>query len=150
NAFGTRIDQVLTETKRQADAGVLPPRFVINHVIDDVKKFREAAPQDHPLVATFKEKLAKIKDFDKSEAEQLASDAAKAVKDVVYPAYERIQATFEALLPRATDDDGVWKLPDGDAFYAARLHQMTTTDLTPEDVHNLGLKEVARLEGEID
>ena len=150
NAFGTRIDQVLSETKRQADAGVLPPRFVIEDVIKDVAKFREPAAQDHPLVVTFKEKLAKIDGFDKALAAQLAGDAAKAVKDVVYPAYQRIQATFEALLPRANDDDGVWKLPDGDAFYAARLHQMTTTDLTPDQVHDIGLREVARLEGEID
>jgi uncharacterized protein (DUF885 family) len=150
NAFGTRIDQVLAETKRQAAMGVLPPRFVIEHVIKDVATFREPAPLDHPLVTTFKEKLAKIDDFDRAEAEQLARDAATAVKDVVYPAYQRIQATFEELKPKATDDDGVWKLPDGDAFYAARLHQMTTTDLTPDQIHEIGLKEVARLEGEID
>ena len=150
NAFGTRIDQVLAESMRQAEAGVLPPRFVIEHVIKDVAKFREPAPGDHPLVTTFKEKLAKIGDFDKAEAAQLAEDAAKALKDVVYPAYERIQATFEALLPKATTDDGVWKLPDGDAYYAARLHQMTTTDLTPDQVHDIGLGEVARLEHEID
>ncbi|MBI1213544.1 MAG: DUF885 family protein [Alphaproteobacteria bacterium] len=150
NAFGTRIDQVLAETKRQAAAGVLPPRFVIDHVIKDVAKFREPAPPDHPLVTTFKEKLAKIDGFDKAMADQLAADAAKAVKDVVYPAYERIQATFEGFAPHATDDDGVWKLPDGDAYYAARLHQMTTTDLTPDEVHNIGLQEVARIEREID
>jgi len=150
NAFGTRIDQVLAETKRQADAGVLPPRFVIDHVVKDVAKFREPAPQDHPLVTTFREKLAKIEGMDKAAADQFAADAAKAVKDVVYPAYERIQATFEAFAPHATTDDGVWKLPEGAAYYAARLHQMTTTDMTPEEVHNVGLQEVARLETEID
>jgi len=150
NAFGTRIDQVLSETKRQAEAGILPPRFVIEHVIKDVAKFREPAPHDHPLVTTFKEKLAKIDGFDKAEAAQFADDAARAVREVVYPAYQRIQSTFETLLPKANDDDGVWKLPDGDAYYAARLHQMTTTDLSPDEVHNIGLREVARLDGEID
>jgi uncharacterized protein (DUF885 family) len=150
NAFGTRIDQVLSETKRQAEAGVLPPRFVIDHIIKDVATFREPAPQDHPLVKTFRDKLAKIDGFDKTLSAQLADDAARAIKEVVYPAYERIQSTFEALRLRATDDDGVWKLPDGDAFYAARLHEMTTTDLSPDEIHNIGLREVARLEGEID
>ncbi len=150
NAFGTRIDQVLSETKRQADAGVLPPRFVIEHIIKDVAKFREPKPEDHPLVGTFRDKLSKIDGFDKALAAQLADEAAKAVNNIVYPAYQRIQTTFETLLPKASDDDGVWKLPDGDAYYAARLHQMTTTDLSPDEIHNIGLSEVARLEGEID
>lgn len=150
NAFGTRLDQVLAETKRQAAAGVLPPRFVIEHVIKDVAKFREPAPADHPLVMTFKEKLGKADGVDAAMATQLTNDAAAAVKDVVYPAYARIQQTFEELLPKANDDDGAWKLPDGDAYYAARLHVMTTTDMTPDEVHNVGLAEVARLEQEID
>src|SRR4029453_16927840 len=56
---------------------------------------------------------------------------------------------FQAILPKTTTDDGVWKLPDGDAFYAYKLHENTTTTLKPDEVHELGLREVARIEGEM-
>ena len=150
NAFGTHFDQVLSEVERQASLKVLPPRFVIDEIIASTDTFTKPAPKDNPLVTTFHDKLAKVKDIDAKLAADLEASAVAAVKDVVYPAYGRIKATFERLKPQATDDDGVWKLPDGDAYYADAVRQFTTTDMTPEQIHALGLSEVARLEGEMD
>ncbi|MFM9864155.1 MAG: DUF885 domain-containing protein, partial [Micropepsaceae bacterium] len=150
NAFGTRFDQVLSEIDRQASLKVLPPRFVVDAIIASTGTFTNTAPKDNPLVTTFREKLAKLTDIDKKLAAELEAAAVTAVKDVVYPAYGRIKATFERLRPQATEDDGVWKLPDGDAFYAQAARQFTTTEMTPEEIHALGLAEVARLEGEMD
>jgi uncharacterized protein (DUF885 family) len=67
----------------------------------------------------------------------------------VRPAYRRLIAFFEGQRTRATTDDGVWKLPDGDAYYAWRLRQQTTTRMTPQQVHDLGVAEVARIEAEM-
>ncbi|NOT40957.1 MAG: DUF885 domain-containing protein [Alphaproteobacteria bacterium] len=150
NAFGTHFDQVLVEIERQASLKVLPPRFVIDAIIASTDTFRKPDPKDNPLVATFREKLGKLTDIDKKLATELEAAAVAAVKDVVYPAYGRIKATFERLRPQATEDDGVWKLPGGDAFYADAVRQFTTTDMTPEQIHTLGLAEVVRLEGEMD
>jgi uncharacterized protein (DUF885 family) len=72
-----------------------------------------------------------------------------AITDRVYPAYHKLIDYFTALLPKTTTDDGVWKLPDGDAFYAYALRKNTTTTLKPEEVHDLGLREVERIEGEM-
>ncbi|MEQ1868102.1 MAG: DUF885 domain-containing protein, partial [Micropepsaceae bacterium] len=150
NAFGTHFDQVLVEIERQASLKVLPPRFVIDAIIASTDTFRKPDPKDNPLVATFREKLGKLTDIDKKLATELEAAAVAAVKDVVYPAYGRIKATFERLRPQATEDDGVWKLPGGDAFYADAVRQFTTTDMTPEQIPTLGLAEVVRLEGEMD
>ncbi len=60
------------------------------------------------------------------------------VTSSVYPAYQKLIDYFNAVLPKATTDDGVWKLPDGDAFYAYELRKRTTTTLKPEEVHALG------------
>ncbi len=70
------------------------------------------------------------------------------ISDHVYPAYQKLIAYFEGVLPKTTTDDGVWKLPDGEAFYAYALRRSsTTTPLKPDEVHELGLREVARIEG---
>lgn len=75
---------------------------------------------------------------------------AAAIETAVYPAYRGLIDYFRDLEGRATDDDGVWKLPDGDAFYAHCLRSSTTTDLTPDEVHEIGLREVARIEAEME
>ncbi len=150
NAFGTHFDQVLSEIERQASLKVLPPRFVVDQIVASTVTFTQPAPNDNPLVATFREKLAKLSDLDAALKRQLETDAIAAVKDVVYPAYGRIKATFERLKPQATEDDGVWKLPGGAAYYADMVRQFTSTEMTPDEVHALGLAEVARLEGEMD
>lgn len=150
NAWGKRFDQVLAEIERQASLKVLPPRFVVEQIIASTVTFTTPAPKDNPLITTFREKLGKLKDLDAALARQLESDAIAAVTNIVYPAYGRVKATFERLKPQATDDDGVWKLPDGDAFYADAVRQFTTTEMKPGDIHAVGLAEVARLEGEMD
>lgn len=149
-AFGHYFDQVLGEVDRQASLGVIPPRFVVDHVIAGAAAFIAPEPKDHPLVTTLRDKLAKIGDLAPAVAQDLESAAIGAMKDVVYPSYDRTKTTFGRLKAKATDDDGVWRLPDGAAYYAEMLRQNTTTDITPEAVHALGLAEVARLEAEID
>src|SRR4029079_2531897 len=67
----------------------------------------------------------------------------------VYPAYQKLIAYFRALLPKTTTDDGAWKLPDGEAFYSYMLYQNTTTKLKADEIHQLGLSEVARIEAEM-
>src|SRR5207247_7419212 len=72
-----------------------------------------------------------------------------AISGKVYPAYQKLIDYFREVLPKTTTDDGVWKLPDGDAYYAYCLRENTTTTLKPDEVHELGLREVTRIEGEM-
>src|SRR5687767_15455613 len=76
--------------------------------------------------------------------------AEETVTDGLLPAYQRSNQMFADQLPHATDDAGVWKLPNGDAFYRHALAMHTTTSMTPDEVHAVGLREVARIEAETD
>ena len=95
------------------------------------------------------EKLKKISDINDSEKSKLYADVEHQISDTVYPAYKKLIAYFEQLESKATTDDGVWKLPDGDAYYRYMLKSNTTTNMTPEQVHELGLREVDRIHSEM-
>src|SRR5204862_5129348 len=101
------------------------------------------------LATSFKTRAAKINDLTDEQRVAFQKKVETAITDNVYPAYRKLIDYFNALLPKTTTDDGVWKLPDGDAFYAYALRRSTTTTLKPDEVHDLGLREVARIEGEM-
>jgi uncharacterized protein (DUF885 family) len=146
--FGVRFDQVLEGLQMREQKGVLPPRFVIRRVLDEMTAFAGQPATENPLYTVFKEKLAALK-LDESEQQRLLADAEAQINTVVYPAYQKLIAYFTALEAKATDDDGVWKLPDGAAFYAHCLRSNTTVELNPAQVHAIGLAEVARIETEM-
>jgi uncharacterized protein (DUF885 family) len=101
------------------------------------------------LATSFKTRAAKIDKLSDTDRTDFQARVESAITDKVYPAYQKLIDYFREILPKTTTDDGVWKLPDGDAFYAYKLHENTTTTLKPDEVHELGLREVARIEGEM-
>lgn len=149
NRFGVKFDQVLEGLRVREERGILPPRFVIRRVLDEMTAFVGQPATENPLYTVFRDKLAKLERLSQADREALLAGAADAIQRSVYPAYQKLIAYFTALEPRATTDDGVWKLPDGAAFYAHCLRSSTTTEFTPEQVHEIGLQEVARIEGEM-
>ncbi len=130
--------------ERETD-GVLPPRFVLEKSITQVEDFLAAPIEDNPLYTSFMVRVENSGRFN-ARAQSIWSDRVlQAIQGKVMPAYQRLLVTLRDQLQRATDDDGVWKLPDGEAYYAFLLRNHTTTDLTAEEIHQLGLEEVARL-----
>ena len=146
--FGLKFDQILEGLRLREQMGVLPPRFVIRRVLDEMTAFIGRPARENPLYTVFKEKLTALK-LRPVEQEKLLAGAEAALQQTVYPAYQRLIAYFTELEPKANTDDGVWKLPDGDAYYAHCLRSQTTTDLTPAQVHEIGLREVERIEKEM-
>ena len=149
----TYMEQVLERAEQSARAGVLPPKFVFAYVTEDagnVIKGRpfDDGPADSPLFADFKTKIAAITLPDKRR-EELTAQAAQALLTSVKPAWESVIAWAKSAEPRATTDDGVWKLPDGGAYYDFLLENFTTTKLTATEIHAIGLREVARLQDEM-
>ena len=145
--------QTLERARQNARTSVLPPKFVFAYVIEDagnVIKGRpfDDGPADSPLFADFKKKIGAIP-LDDKRREQLTTQAAQALRESVKPAWESVIAWAKAEEPRATTDDGVWKLPDGGAYYDFLLENFTTTKLTAGEIHEIGLREVARLQGEM-
>ncbi|TGD81508.1 DUF885 domain-containing protein [Hymenobacter wooponensis] len=141
--------QVLEGLKIREQHGVVPPTFVIDKVLTEMNGFVAQKPEENILYTSFAEKLNAINTLDKAEKAQLLTEANTQIKIAVYPAYHSLIAYFTALRPRSTTDAGVWKFPDGAAYYAYCLRQNTTTDFTPNQIHELGLKEVARIEAEM-
>ena len=148
NAVDTQFQQLLLGLQEREQRGVLPPRFVVDRVLDEMQGFVAAAPAENILYTSLEKRLAES-DVAVNEHAPLLSQTAAAIKGQVYPAYQRLIDYFTALRPQTTTDDGVWKLPDGDDYYRYQLQRQTTTDLSPERIHAIGLSEVARIQAEI-
>ncbi|MGF1550559.1 MAG: DUF885 family protein [Sphingomonadaceae bacterium] len=146
------IDQALEEAREGAARGVLPPRWVYPYVISDARNVITGAPfdsgEDSPLFADLQEKVAAL-DIAGSEKARLVAEGRRALLENVGPAYRRLIALMEEQQRVAPTDDGVWRLPDGARYYAERLGYYTTTDLAAEEIHQLGLDNVARIHREM-
>ena len=140
-------------SSKAADAGILPPRFVYDHVLRDVRNMIDGAPFDpeadiNPILADFTSKLDSL-DLDDAERERLLTDAIDAMQTDYKRAWDAVLVEMERQRELSTTDDGVWKLPDGEAYYANRLKTYTTTDMTAEEIHQLGLDEMDRIHAEM-
>jgi uncharacterized protein (DUF885 family) len=148
-AVPAKFDGVLESVKLREQKGVIPPRFVVEKVLTEMNEFVATPAAQNILATSFKERAAKIAKLNEQQRGDYQQRVEAAINKSVYPAYRKLIDYFTALLPKTTTDDGVWKLPDGEAYYAHMLHQNTTTKLNPQEIHSLGLSEVARIEGEM-
>lgn len=148
----TFLDQAMAEAKKRATLGVLPPKWVFPYIINDAKNLISGAPYeagaDSALFADFKAKVGKL-DIADTEKARLIEEARKAMVDDVKPAYQRLIALMAAQEKAAGTNDGIWRFENGAARYQALTGYYTTTDLTPDQIHDLGLQQVARIHGEM-
>ena len=115
-----------------------------------MQEFVSSPAGQNPLVATFVEKMNGVEALTPAARQQLRDDATKVVDSEVYPAWRKAIAILESQLAMASDDAGLWRHKDGAAIYAHKLKQFTTTTMTAAEIHELGLREVRRIEGEMD
>ncbi len=149
-AMPAMFDQLATVAAAQSARGILPPKFVYPLLVESCREIITGAPFDtkgakSALLEDIETKVGALKDADAATKQQLITDARTALLDAVKPAYEKLIALFEAQAKVATDEDGVWKLPEGRDYYNFKLRTHTTTSLTADEVHELGLREVARI-----
>ncbi len=147
--FGVVFDQVLEGLEKREELGIIPPRFVILHVLREMREFVSAPPTEQVLYTYFAETTQDLEGLTESGRDELLTRVESRIQGTVYPAYARLIEYFERLEGVATIDDGVWKLPDGFKFYDWTLAHHTTTDLSAEEIHALGLQEVERIQGEM-
>jgi uncharacterized protein (DUF885 family) len=150
NAFETKFAQLLDGLRLRESLGVVPPRFVIERVLVEMRAFIAPPPRENILYTNLRDKLAGLRSVSAADRTTLLAEAEKAIEKKVYPAYGRLIDYFVALQPKVTEDYGVWKLPEGDGYYDHLIRSHTTTSLNAEEVHNIGLAEVARIEKELD
>jgi uncharacterized protein (DUF885 family) len=149
NALPTKFDQLLESLRVREQKQILPPRFVVERVLKEMTDFAAQPAAENILGSSFKARAAKIKELTDAERADFQKRVEATVTKQVYPAYQKLIDYFNGLLPKTTTDDGVWKMPDGDAFYAYALRMSTTTTLKPQEVHDLGLREITRIETEM-
>jgi uncharacterized protein (DUF885 family) len=149
NEFGRVIGEVKARVEEDRAAGVTPPDFVIEKSLVGMRAFIEGGAEKNPLVTTLPAKLDKIEGLSAEKKAALMAEATKAVTEKVIPGYEAMIALFEDMGRTATHDAGIWRIPDGDRIYAAALRNNTTTDMTADEIHEIGLAEVERIEREM-
>jgi uncharacterized protein (DUF885 family) len=145
-----RMAEASEEAARLVAKGIRPPRFILQSTIAQMQQFIGSPAGQNPLVATFVERMNSVQALSAPARQQLSDEATKVVESEVYPAWRKAMTFLEAQLKAATDDAGLWRYKDGAAIYAHRLKQFTTTNMTAAEIHELGLREVTRIEREMD
>ncbi len=147
---GQRIDEALVRAKEAADKGMLPPRFILERAQYQVDLFLKPDAGQNVLVTTLDQRLAKLSDVPEAARAKAVSGAARIVEEKIRPAYRRVQAFMAGIHPRTDDTAGISRLPGGLDAYQQALRTYTGTSLTAARIHEIGLREVARIEGEMD
>ncbi|WP_223265790.1 DUF885 domain-containing protein [Vicingus serpentipes] len=150
NAIKPLFDQLIENLKIRADKGIIVPKFVFGHlyndcnnIIGDTKKVNE-----NLFIVDLTDKLAKT-ELTEEDKKEIITSAEKAVTESVFIAYQNLVAYLKDLEQLATTDDGVWKFEDGENFYNYRLEEITTTNLTSDEIFNTGKAEVERIHNEM-
>ncbi len=150
----TQVDDRMVEatagSARLAEQDTLPPEFILNATIAQMRQFVAPPPSENPLVTALATKMQAVPEISPDRQEALRREAIQIVEAEVYPAWLAGIATLESQLPDTTADAGLWRFESGADLYAQRLRVHTTTDLTAEEIHQIGRSEVSRIEAEMD
>ncbi|WP_417450880.1 DUF885 domain-containing protein [Kordiimonas sp.] len=144
-----QFDQYMEQLEKREKLGIVPPKFVLQKVENQLRPFMTDDPKDNAFYAAMKAKLDKLEDVSEEEKSNILAETEAAIREVVFPVWRDLLAYTVKLQGIATDDAGVWKLPDGAAYYQTQLEHHTTTTMTADEIHALGLSEVARIQGEM-
>ncbi len=151
-----RVEPLFEQVHEQLDIrdekGILPPRFTFARVLDGAGNVIDGYPfndnGESPLYEDFRNKVEELS-LPEARQNELLEQARAALLEHVGPAYEKLMDRVAAREEDATEDAGIWKLPDGSDYYAFELERMTTTELSAQEIHDIGLREVARIHDEM-
>ena len=142
--FDESLNSDLQWLGEQRKLGIFAPKFVFDHVIKQLMALLAYEDSENPLMQVFVRKVNEL-DIDSAKKEALFKELSSIIETDVKPGYKSILEYMELNYDNANKNDGVWSLPNGDAFYASRLRSYTTTDYSAEEIHEIGLSEVARI-----
>lgn len=144
-ALSKAIDDDIAVQREQAGRGIVAPQWSLDLALVQLRKLRFPAPADSSMVASLVRRTAK-----KGISGSWQPRAEAIVRDAIYSAIDRQIALIEQLRPSSPAGDGAWRIPRGDEIYAAALRQATTTDFSPQEVHRIGLEQVAEISAQLD
>lgn len=144
--LGVVLDRLTAQSAERAANGIMPPRWVYAYVISDIENLLDAG-LDNAVLKDFRSKIAKAELGANIAPLEIAAN--QAWMESTQPAYQRLLNEMKRQQDIAPTDDGIWRLPDGAGYYKALLANYTTTDLTADEIHDIGLREVDRIHGEM-
>lgn len=150
SGYARQLDQESAMIAADATNGMIPPDFCIRGAVGQLQTFASLAPANTVLVQSLQRRIAEVADVADADKTALVQRAEAIVRDEVLPAYQRQIETLNAILPRATHDAGISRRPQGAEMYAAALRNYTTTNMTADEIHNMGLELVGSINAEMD
>ncbi|MDH3398796.1 MAG: DUF885 domain-containing protein [Acidimicrobiia bacterium] len=151
-----QVAQLIESLERREEMGNIPPDFIVSMTIsrltgdlNGAKTVASARPATLPLYTTFRDRLELVDDLSDADRQGLLDEALRRVTESFVPAWMDLIEHMQSVQPIAGSDPGLWRLPDGDAYYQHLLREMTSTDLTADEIHQIGLDQVDRLQTEL-
>jgi uncharacterized protein (DUF885 family) len=145
-----RMDEATAGAQELVAKGMVPPRFIVRATLAQMEQFIGVSPAQNPYVTVFAERMSAIDAIPQGRRDELRTEAERVTAAQIYPAWQKAIAVLEPLVGTTTDDAGLWRFKGGDAAYAYQLRRFTSTDLSADEIHQIGLREVARIEKEMD
>lgn len=138
------FDQTIVQMRKGMAGGLMPPRMIVEEVVTQSNSIGRMAPEHSPYLQPFGKFPDSVPDADRK---RLRESAVAAIRDSINPAYAKFTAfVHDEYAPKGRTEPGVWSLPDGAELYAFRVKESTTTNLTPEEIHQIGLAQVKEIE----
>jgi uncharacterized protein (DUF885 family) len=146
---GQKLENVLVGLERREKAGIIPPRRVIEASLGDIQIMASSTPKQTPYYTALLEHMSLVSSITPETQRGLLNAAEQEIETSVLPAYRHLASFLEGQRKRAPLEAGLWQYPKGDAYYRYLLRHHTTTALSPDEIHQLGLNELARLHAEM-
>ena len=150
NEFARVIAEVKIRVIDDRDNGTVPPDFVIEKTLLGMRSFIEDGAKQNPLFTTLPKKVENIDGLSDVRKDELSQQALNVIEAKILPQYGEMIALFEELLTISNHDAGIWRLPKGEEIYRSALRSNNSTTLTADEIHQIGLSEVARIELEME
>jgi len=144
-----KFDQHLLGLRIREEQGIIPPRFVIERVLDEMRNFVATPPEENILYTSLAAKMDEAEDISDQQADEILARVAASMNENIYPAYGTFINYFGELEAKGGEEDGYWHLPNGEAAYKLALRFFTTTNYSADQIHRTGLSEVSRIQAEM-
>ena len=148
--FDKLASSIIAKQAADASQNWLPPKVTLQGAIKYLNGFTRVSPEQHSFVSVFREKVEKIESLNQEEKQVLTEQVIAKVSKVVYPAFQSVEKASKKLLAKSRLESGIWAQPNGSAYYQDAIKQLGDSELTPTNIHQIGLDEVARISSAMD
>ena len=149
NLVDEKFVQTIEKLATRTEAGIIPPRLMLQWTLGEVNRLSGASVEAHDYYLAFEEGITEIEGLSEARREELLNNVAVTVSESVIPAYQALADAINGLIPQAPTESGSWQYPGGDDYYTYTLRHHTTTDLSADDIHEMGLSELERIHSEM-